>query len=178
MFSKKLKIIFLIIILYLVASVALSLYMGNLNVSSRYAEQLYDYTRAKLCYECVSGNKDGICPKINRDPSLVGYVEGINPSYPVAREYEGEVNRAELLQKITYGDLNENEINEDLVIKYDYCYYKDGTQDGDYLTGFYTKPDKISYSQQLRNPNFYFGAILAPIQFGYMYIFDKGFHGS
>jgi hypothetical protein len=157
--KKSVKIILIVILIYLVLSTIIQLIRLNSYVKTEYSEQTYNYIHAKLCYDCASGNKTGICPEINRDGNLAGYVEGINAIYPHAEEYVGNLPKNKFF---TYTDISE--INEELIIKKDYCYYRDWTENADYLSGFYPEPNKGElYSKSLLNKDFYISILIGPI---------------
>jgi hypothetical protein len=155
--SKVYKVTFFLI---LFLAFLISIHIINIYpiLKSEYSEQTYNYVRAKFCYECARGEKSGICPKINRDVDLAGYVEEVNATYPFATEYNKALPRV-------YGglpleekrNLKVEEIGEDLILKNDYCYYRDWTNNADYLSGFVGRPNKIKfYYDLLLNPKYYF----------------------
>src|SRR3989344_3297471 len=148
---KILKNFLLVIACIYVMFLVFNLYLLYLSVDKKYANQKYDYTRAKLCYECARGIKDGICPKIKIN------MEGMNPYYPRAVEYTGKV---EYIIR-AYCQLTSNKINEDLIIKHDYCYSGDWMDRSDYLGMFSEAPSKNKiYSEILKGPNFLFELFL------------------
>lgn len=163
-FTKLFKVTLVIIGVYLVTSLALNLYSLYYSVNNRYATQKYDYEHAKLCYECANGLKTGICPKINQNPSLSGYADGMNPVYPKAQEYSGDVKHSELSTKQTYNQLNSNEINDDFIVTHDYCYYRDWTAENNHIGLFSKEPDKGElYFESLKNPGIYYSILVGPL---------------
>jgi len=163
--KKSVKIILIVILIYLVLSTMIQLIRLNSYVKTEYSEQTYNYIHAKLCYECAFGNKTGICPEINRDGNLAGYVEGINAIYPNAEEYGGNLPKNRFFTATDeYKNLKISEINEELIIKNDYCYYRDWTENADYLSGFCPEPNKGElYSKSLLNKDFYISILVDPI---------------
>jgi hypothetical protein len=122
----------------LVLSVVISIRGAYKEADRFYAEKLYEYSTAKLCYECATGMRGGTCPKIDRDPSLAGYIGGINAQYPMAKEYSGSVSP---IYNARWGAKAE-EINDVFIVEHYYCYYRDWTDQNEYISGYYKEPKK------------------------------------
>jgi len=159
--SKTFKIIISIALVYLVGSF-IFIVVGLYNdVNAEYSEQTYDYTRAKFCYECARGEKDGICPKINKK-------EEVEISYPNAKEYE-KYNDGRSVNMYRMGveqkrKLKSYKINENLIIQNDYCYPSDWTDNAKYLSDSVFQPNKSAiYFRELTDPEFYFLSVFKTV---------------
>jgi len=166
--NKKIKIFLIILGLYLLISFSFSLYILSNYVNHEYSEDRYNYDRAKICYDCANGMEEEICPKINKNPSLAGYVEGADYSYPNAKEYGGNFEYIMFIEKTEYSP-SSKDIDKNFILKHHYCFFRDWTLEAEHLNLFSEIPKSKGkhYIEALTTPEFYLPVLFPPIRWFY-----------